>query len=52
MSFSFSDKNQSLKFCLGSTQIGLKYGPVSALTFNTDDTRMLVGYAQGEVKAN
>nr|XP_002121576.1 vacuolar protein sorting-associated protein 8 homolog [Ciona intestinalis] len=43
------DSSQALKYCLGSIQIGSKYGSVTALTFNTDTTRLLVGYAKGEI---
>jgi len=38
-----------MKFCLGNTKIGAKYGSVSALCFNMDATRLLCGYAKGEV---
>uniref|UniRef100_H2ZCD2 Vacuolar protein sorting-associated protein 8 central domain-containing protein n=1 Tax=Ciona savignyi TaxID=51511 RepID=H2ZCD2_CIOSA len=43
------DNSQALKYCLGSIQIGSKYGSVTALTFNMDATRLLVGYAKGEI---
>ncbi|CAK8692883.1 unnamed protein product [Clavelina lepadiformis] len=43
------DASQAMKFCLGSTKIGSKYGSVTALTFNSDSTRILVGYAKGEI---
>lgn len=45
----FADPMQVLKWCLGSTEYGEKYGSVSALAFNTDCSRVLAGYSRGEV---
>lgn len=43
------DPLQVLKWCLGSTEYGEKYGSVSALAFNTDCSRLLAGYSRGEI---
>ncbi|KFM79086.1 Vacuolar protein sorting-associated protein 8-like protein, partial [Stegodyphus mimosarum] len=43
------DPQQVLKWCLGSTDFGEKYGSVSALAFNTDCSRLLAGYSRGEI---
>ncbi|KAG8190625.1 hypothetical protein JTE90_017889 [Oedothorax gibbosus] len=43
------DPQQVLKWCLGSTEYGEKYGSVSALAFNTDCSRLLAGYSRGEI---
>ncbi|EEC14167.1 conserved hypothetical protein, partial [Ixodes scapularis] len=43
------DPDQALKWCLGSRQLGEQYGSVSALGFNSDCTRLLCGYAKGQL---
>jgi len=34
---------------LGSTAVGAQYGAVSAMSFNRDSTRLLAGFAKGQV---
>ncbi|XP_042868274.1 vacuolar protein sorting-associated protein 8 homolog [Penaeus japonicus] len=43
------EPTQALKFCLGSTQLGEQYGSVSALALNHDCTRLLAGFAKGQI---
>ncbi|XP_064646589.1 vacuolar protein sorting-associated protein 8 homolog isoform X2 [Lineus longissimus] len=43
------DPKQVLKWCLGSTAVGAQYGSVSALSFNRDCTRLLCGFAKGQI---
>ena len=43
------DNTQVLKWCLGSTAVGAQYGAVSALSYNIDCTRLLVGFARGQI---
>ncbi|XP_022112058.1 vacuolar protein sorting-associated protein 8 homolog isoform X1 [Acanthaster planci] len=43
------DPNQVLKWCLGSTALGTQYGAVSALGINNDCTRLLAGFARGQI---
>ncbi|CAH1788234.1 unnamed protein product, partial [Owenia fusiformis] len=43
------DPKQVLKWCLGSTAVGAQYGAVSALSFNRDCTRLLCGFAKGQI---
>ncbi|KAL5005898.1 hypothetical protein ScPMuIL_017056 [Solemya velum] len=43
------DPKQVLKWCLGSTAVGAQYGAVSALSFNRDCTRLLSGFAKGQI---
>lgn len=43
------DAEQALRWCLGSTQLGEQYGSVSALGFNRDCSRLLCGYAKGQL---
>ncbi|XP_063412679.1 vacuolar protein sorting-associated protein 8 homolog [Mytilus trossulus] len=43
------DPKQVLKWCLGSTAVGSQYGSVSALGFNKDCTRLLCGFAKGQI---
>ncbi|KAL3853951.1 hypothetical protein ACJMK2_013245 [Sinanodonta woodiana] len=43
------DPKQLLKWCLGSTAVGAQYGAVSALSFNRDCTRLLSGFARGQI---
>ena len=45
-----SDAKQVLKWCLGSTAVGAQYGAVSALSFNRDCSRLLCGFAKGQVR--
>nr|CAB3267651.1 vacuolar protein sorting-associated protein 8 homolog [Phallusia mammillata] len=41
--------SQAMQYCLGNAHIGAKYGSVTALTFNMDCSRLLVGYAKGQI---
>lgn len=43
------DPEQALKWCLGSIQLGEQYGSVSAMGFNGDCSRLLCGYAKGQL---
>uniref|UniRef100_A0A8B9K9F1 VPS8 subunit of CORVET complex n=1 Tax=Astyanax mexicanus TaxID=7994 RepID=A0A8B9K9F1_ASTMX len=43
------DQNQALRLCLGTTATGAEYGAVSALSINQDCTRLLCGFAKGQV---
>ncbi|XP_042188283.1 vacuolar protein sorting-associated protein 8 homolog [Callorhinchus milii] len=43
------DPKQALKLCLGSTAHGAQYGAITALTFNNDCTRLLCGFARGQI---
>ncbi|XP_051787223.1 vacuolar protein sorting-associated protein 8 homolog [Erpetoichthys calabaricus] len=43
------DPNQALRLCLGSTALGGQYGAVSALSINNDCTRLLCGFAKGQI---
>uniref|UniRef100_A0A4W3J0L1 Uncharacterized protein n=1 Tax=Callorhinchus milii TaxID=7868 RepID=A0A4W3J0L1_CALMI len=43
------DPKQALKLCLGSTAHGAQYGAITALTFNNDCTRLLCGFAKGQI---
>lgn len=43
------DQNQALRLCLGTTATGAEYGAVSALSINHDCTRLLCGFAKGQV---
>ncbi|CAL1539613.1 unnamed protein product [Lymnaea stagnalis] len=43
------DPKQVLKWCLGSTAVGAQYGSVSALSFNRDCTRLICGFARGQI---
>ncbi|KAJ8003390.1 hypothetical protein DPEC_G00147830 [Dallia pectoralis] len=43
------DLNQALRLCLGSTATGAEYGAVSALSINHDCTRLLCGFAKGQI---
>lgn len=38
-----------MKWSLGSVNTGHQYGAVSSLSFNVDCTRLLVGYAKGQI---
>uniref|UniRef100_A0A673FUE2 Vacuolar protein sorting-associated protein 8 homolog n=1 Tax=Sinocyclocheilus rhinocerous TaxID=307959 RepID=A0A673FUE2_9TELE len=44
-----SDQNQALRLCLGTTATGAEYGAVSALSINHDCTRLLCGFAKGQI---
>lgn len=48
-SFFFVDSNQALRLCLGTTATGAEYGAVSALSINHDCSRLLCGFAKGQV---
>nr|XP_006819234.1 PREDICTED: vacuolar protein sorting-associated protein 8 homolog [Saccoglossus kowalevskii] len=43
------DPKQALKWCLGSTAVGAQYGAVSAISINNDCSRLLAGFAKGQV---
>uniref|UniRef100_A0AAY4B3C2 Vacuolar protein sorting-associated protein 8 homolog n=1 Tax=Denticeps clupeoides TaxID=299321 RepID=A0AAY4B3C2_9TELE len=43
------DHNQALRLCLGTTATGAEYGAVSALSINHDCTRLLCGFAKGQI---
>uniref|UniRef100_A0A2K6V6R2 Vacuolar protein sorting-associated protein 8 homolog n=1 Tax=Saimiri boliviensis boliviensis TaxID=39432 RepID=A0A2K6V6R2_SAIBB len=43
------DQNQALRLCLGSTSVGGQYGAISALSINNDCSRLLCGFAKGQV---
>eukprot|EP00794_Sanderia_malayensis_P015740 gene15740-17326_t len=45
----FEPRDQALKFILGSTEDGAKYGAVTALGINLDCSRLLCGYAKGQI---
>ncbi|EMP42647.1 Vacuolar protein sorting-associated protein 8 like protein [Chelonia mydas] len=41
--------NQALRLCLGSTAVGAQYGAISALSINNDCSRLLCGFAKGQI---
>ncbi|XP_058151470.1 vacuolar protein sorting-associated protein 8 homolog isoform X2 [Dasypus novemcinctus] len=43
------DQNQALRLCLGSTTVGGQYGAISALSINNDCSRLLCGFAKGQI---
>ncbi|CAL4079363.1 unnamed protein product [Meganyctiphanes norvegica] len=43
------EPTQALKFCLGSDQLGEQYGSISALALNIDCSRLLAGFAKGQI---
>ncbi|KAJ8385099.1 hypothetical protein AAFF_G00193200 [Aldrovandia affinis] len=43
------DRSQALRLCLGSTAVGAQYGAVSALSINHACTRLLCGFAKGQI---
>ncbi|XP_075463221.1 vacuolar protein sorting-associated protein 8 homolog isoform X3 [Ascaphus truei] len=43
------DTNQALRLCLGSTALGAQYGAISALSINSDCSRLLCGFAKGQI---
>ena len=45
----FEPRDQALKFILGNTSDGANYGAVTALCINRDCTRLLCGYAKGQI---
>ena len=45
----FEPRDQALKFILGNTSDGANYGAVTALGINRDCTRLLCGYAKGQI---
>uniref|UniRef100_A0A3B3B7D2 VPS8 subunit of CORVET complex n=1 Tax=Oryzias melastigma TaxID=30732 RepID=A0A3B3B7D2_ORYME len=50
MSFMFlSDTNQALRLCLGSKATGAEFGAVSALSINHNCSRLLCGFAKGQI---
>ncbi|XP_062286275.1 vacuolar protein sorting-associated protein 8 homolog [Scomber scombrus] len=43
------DTNQALRLCLGTKATGAEFGAVSALTINHDCSRLLCGFAKGQI---
>ncbi|XP_056147322.1 vacuolar protein sorting-associated protein 8 homolog isoform X2 [Lampris incognitus] len=43
------DNSQALRLCLGSTATGAEFGAVSALSINQDCSRLLCGFAKGQI---
>uniref|UniRef100_A0A674MLT9 VPS8 subunit of CORVET complex n=1 Tax=Takifugu rubripes TaxID=31033 RepID=A0A674MLT9_TAKRU len=43
------DTNQALRLCLGNKATGADYGAVSALSINHDCSRLLCGFAKGQI---
>ncbi|XP_064186858.1 vacuolar protein sorting-associated protein 8 homolog isoform X2 [Anguilla rostrata] len=43
------DPSQVLKLCLGSQALGAQHGSITALGFNGDGTRILSGFARGQI---
>ncbi|KAJ8375154.1 hypothetical protein SKAU_G00057340 [Synaphobranchus kaupii] len=43
------DPSQVLKLCLGSQALGAQHGPITALGFNSEGTRILCGFARGKI---
>uniref|UniRef100_A0A2K6LWG7 Vacuolar protein sorting-associated protein 8 homolog n=1 Tax=Rhinopithecus bieti TaxID=61621 RepID=A0A2K6LWG7_RHIBE len=43
------NQNQALRLCLGSTSVGGQYGAISALSINNDCSRLLCGFAKGQI---
>lgn len=43
------EPSQAMKWSLGTAQTGVQYGSVSCLSFNVDCSRLLVGYAKGQI---
>uniref|UniRef100_A0A670ZWI9 Vacuolar protein sorting-associated protein 8 homolog n=1 Tax=Pseudonaja textilis TaxID=8673 RepID=A0A670ZWI9_PSETE len=43
------DPNQALRLCLGNTAVGAQYGAISALSINSDCSRLLCGFAKGQI---
>ncbi|GAB5576600.1 vacuolar protein sorting-associated protein 8 homolog isoform X7 [Prionailurus iriomotensis] len=42
-------QNQALRLCLGNTSVGGQYGAISALSINNDCSRLLCGFAKGQI---
>ncbi|XP_072293066.1 vacuolar protein sorting-associated protein 8 homolog isoform X2 [Eucyclogobius newberryi] len=47
--YTAKDSNQALRLCLGSKSTGAEFGAVSALSINHDCTRLLCGFAKGQI---
>ncbi|XP_074531432.1 vacuolar protein sorting-associated protein 8 homolog isoform X2 [Halichoeres trimaculatus] len=43
------DTNQALRLCLGTKSTGAEFGAVSALSINHDCSRLLCGFARGQI---
>ncbi|XP_061644844.1 vacuolar protein sorting-associated protein 8 homolog isoform X3 [Phyllopteryx taeniolatus] len=43
------DNNQALRLCLGTKTTGAEFGAVSALSINNDCSRLLCGFAKGQM---
>lgn len=43
------DTNQALRLCLGTKSTGAEFGAVSALSINHDCSRLLCGFAKGQI---
>ncbi|XP_076019351.1 vacuolar protein sorting-associated protein 8 homolog [Genypterus blacodes] len=43
------DSNQALRLCLGTTATGAEFGAVSAISINHDCSRLLCGFAKGQI---
>ncbi|XP_023286306.1 vacuolar protein sorting-associated protein 8 homolog isoform X2 [Seriola lalandi dorsalis] len=43
------DTNQALRLCLGTKMTGAEFGAVSALSINHDCSRLLCGFAKGQI---
>uniref|UniRef100_A0A8C5EST2 RING-type domain-containing protein n=1 Tax=Gouania willdenowi TaxID=441366 RepID=A0A8C5EST2_GOUWI len=43
------DTNQALRLCLGTRTTGCEFGAVSALSINHDCSRLLCGFAKGQI---
>ncbi|KAM3606154.1 uncharacterized protein V6R79_011623 [Siganus canaliculatus] len=43
------DTNQALRLCLGTKATGAEFGAVSALSINHDCSRLLCGFAKGQI---
>uniref|UniRef100_A0A3Q3FGA4 VPS8 subunit of CORVET complex n=1 Tax=Labrus bergylta TaxID=56723 RepID=A0A3Q3FGA4_9LABR len=43
------DNNQALRLCLGTKSTGAEFGAVSALSINHDCSRLLCGFAKGQI---
>lgn len=49
IAFPPTDTNQALRLCLGTKMTGAEFGAVSALSINHDCSRLLCGFAKGQV---
>ncbi|XP_055358754.1 vacuolar protein sorting-associated protein 8 homolog isoform X2 [Betta splendens] len=43
------DTNQALRLCLGTKMTGAEFGAVSAISINQDCSRLLCGFAKGQI---